>query len=801
MTAGTSALLADGDMVTVRRLLAEDFDAVLALHQRLDERDRYLRFFTAHPGRLDLLSRLAIDGPGIGAFRGEDLIGIAHYRPWSADDADHAAEVALVVDRTAQAHGVGTLLLEHLVSLALAQGIHRFVALVLAENTRMIKVFSDLGLPYVIGRGGPELDVEIELGEPDRYLERVEERERLADVASLRTVLAPASVAVVGAGRRDGSVGRAILRNLLDAGYTGQAYAVNPNATEILGVPCVPSVSSLDDTVELVVVCVPAESVPGVVEECGRAGVRSIVLVTAGLTGTPLEHRVRELVARYGIRLVGPNCFGVVNSAPATRLDTTFARRVARRGRIGVVTQSGGFGIALMDALAGLGLGLSTLVSAGDKYDVSGNDLLRWWRGDGETDIAVLYLESFGNPRKFSRLARALAGEKPVVAIRGASAPAAQRAAAAHTAARAVPAATKLALFGQAGVLVVDTVTEVLGLLAALSWQPLPSGSRVVVVSNAGGAAVLGAEACVRNGLVLPELSRKTQDALRRLLPGHASVGNPLDTSAAITADAFASCVTEVLADEGVDAVIAAGVPTGVGDPLAGLVAVPESKTVLAVRLGQLESVAPHHGIPCYADVEEAAVVMAKLSERSRWLEAGDGDRPDLSDIDLATATRLVGEYLSAHPGGGWLSRKDSEDLLACFGIRVTRRRFGDRELLVRGQSDDVFGPVVVLGLGGIDGALLDERTTGLGPLSINDAQTLIDSLRASKALFGGNSALDRSALAELLLRTDRIMELVPEVVDVDLDPVFVSTEGASAGAVRVLVRPRRWAGHYLRRL
>ncbi|RSN60939.1 acyl-CoA synthetase [Amycolatopsis sp. WAC 04182] len=798
MTAGTSALLADGDMVTVRRLRAEDFDAVLGLHQRLDERDRYLRFFTAHPGRLDLLSRLAIEGPGIGAFRGDELIGIAHYRPWSADDA---AEVALVVDHAAQAHGVGTLLLEHLVSLALAQGIHRFVALVLAENTRMIKVFSDLGLPCVIGRGGPELDVEIELGEPDRYLERIEERERLADVASLRTVLAPASVAVVGAGRRDDSVGRAILRNLLDAGYTGVAYAVNPNATEILGVPCAPSVSSLDAAVELAVICVPAESVPDVVEDCGRAGVRSIVLVTAGLTTTPLEHRVRELVARYGIRLVGPNCFGVVNSAPATRLDTTFARRAARAGRIGVVTQSGGFGIALMDALAGLGLGLSTLVSTGDKYDVSGNDLLRWWRGDGETDIAVLYLESFGNPRKFSRLARALATEKPVVAIRGASAPAAQRAAAAHTAAQPVPAATKLALFGQAGVLVVDTVTEVLGLLAALSWQPLPAGSRVVVVSNAGGAAVLGAEACVRNGLLLPELSRKTQDTLRRLLPEHASVGNPLDTSAAITADTFASCVTEVLADEGVDAVIAAGVPTGVGDPLAGLAAAPESKTVLAVRLGQLESVAAYHGIPCYADVEEAAAVMAKLSERTHWLEAGKGGLPDLSGIDLATATRLVGEYLSSHPSGGWLSRKDSEDLLACFGIRVTRRRFGDRELLVRGQSDDVFGPVVVLGRGGIDGALLDDRSTGLGPLSANDAEALIDSLRASKALFGGNSALDRSALAELLLRTDRIMELVPEVVDVDLDPVFVSAEGAAAGAVRVLVRQRPWADHYLRRL
>ncbi|MFK0246063.1 GNAT family N-acetyltransferase [Amycolatopsis azurea] len=796
MTSGTSALLADGDMVTVRRLRAEDFEAVLDLHRRLDERDRYLRFFTAHPGRLDLLSRLAIEGPGLGAFRGDDLIGIAHYRPWSDGDA---AEVALVVDHAVQAHGVGTLLLEHLVSLALAQGIHRFVALVLAENTRMIQVFSDLGLPCVIGRGGPELDVEVDLGEPREYIERLEERERLADVASLRTVLAPVSVAVVGAGRREDSVGRAILRNLLTAGYTGDLSAVNPNASEILGVPCVPTVSSLDYGAELAVICVPAGSVPGVVEDCGRAGVRSIVLVTAGLTGTPPEGRVRELVARYGMRLVGPNCFGVVNTSPATRLDTTFAHRAAEQGRIGVVTQSGGFGIALMDALSELGLGLSTLVSTGDKYDVSGNDLLRWWRGDGETDIAVLYLESFGNPRKFSRLARALAREKPVVAIRGAATVAAQRAAAAHTAAPAVPVATKIALFRQAGVIVVDTVTEVLGLLAALSWQPLPSGKRVAVVSNAGGAAVLGAEACARNGLDLPVLSRRTQDAVRRLLPGHASVGNPLDTSAAVTAGAFAACVSEVMADEGVDAVIAAGVPTGVGDPLAELPGRPGSKTLLAVRLGQLATVTALGGIPCYGDVEEAAAVMAKLSDRARWLGTGEGTRPDLPDVDLATAARLVDGYLVAHRGGGWLSRKDSEDLLACFGIRVTLRRFGDRELMVRAQSDEVFGPVIVLGPAGIDEVSPGGRSTVLGPLTTDSAEVLIDGLPMSVVLSGGNG--ERTALTSLLLRTDWIMELLPEVVDVDLDPVFVSPEGAAVGSVRILIRRRPRTDPYLRRL
>ncbi|WP_181773182.1 bifunctional acetate--CoA ligase family protein/GNAT family N-acetyltransferase [Amycolatopsis pittospori] len=799
MTAGITALLADGAMVSVRLLCEDDFDAVLDLHRRLDERDRYLRFFTVHPAGLEYLTRLVIEGPGLGAFRGDELLGVAHYRVGGEGDT---AEVALTVDGGSQAHGVGTLLLEHLVSLALGKGIRRFLALVLAENSRMVRVFTDLGLPYVIGHTGPERDVEIELGEPERYLARIEERERIADVASLRAILEPASVAVVGAGRREDSVGRAVLRNLVGSGYPGELHVVNPNATEILGVPAVPDIDSLPGPVDLVVICVPAGAVPGVVEACGRHGVRAIVLVTAGLTGTPLGETVRASVRRHGIRLVGPNCFGVANTAPSVRFDTTFAHGVAPRGRIGVVTQSGGFGIALLDSLSALGLGVSTLVSTGDKYDVSGNDLLRWWRRDENTDIAVLYLESFGNPQKFGRVARALAREKPVVAIRGAGTAAAQRAAAAHTSARAVPAATKLALFGQAGVLVVDSVTEVVGLLAALSWQPLPASGRVVVVSNAGGAAVLGAEACARHGLVSAELGTDTVAGLRRLLPEHATVGNPVDTSAAVTAETFAACVSAVLADDAVDAVIAAGVPTGVGDPLAALEPSGQGKPVLAVRLGQLESVTAHAGIPCYGDVEEAAVIMAKLAARAQWLKTVEGAVPDLDGIDLVTAAHLVDEFLVAHPDGGWLSRKDSEDFVGCFGVRSTGRRFGDRELIVRAQIDETFGPVIVLGLGGLDEALLDDRVTALCPLTTAGVDGLMDGLRSAHLLFGdGEGSVDKAAVRDLLLRVGRMVESLPEIVDVDLDPVLASSEGAAVGAARVLVRRRPHSDPYLRAL
>ncbi|WP_410582566.1 GNAT family N-acetyltransferase [Amycolatopsis sp. lyj-108] len=800
MTPDSTALLADGAMITVRPLRATDLDAVATLHRRLNERDRYLRFFTLNPANLDKLAGTMVEGAGLGAFRDDDLVGVAHYHLLPEKGT---AEVALAIDGTAQAHGVGTLLLEHLVSLALTQGVRRFVAVILAENTRMARVFSDLGLPCTISNGGPEREVELTLGGPDEYMKRIEERERVADVASLRAVLTPASVAVIGAGRRADSVGRAILHNLIDAGYEGELHVVNPNAPEILGVPSVPTLSDIGGAVELVVVCVPADAVLDVVEECGRQGVRAIVLVTAGLTGTPAGERVREAVRRHGMRLVGPNCFGVANTSPAARLDTTFARGVAPRGRIGVVTQSGGFGIALLESLGALGLGVSTMVSTGDKYDVSGNDLLRWWRRDTETDIAVLYLESFGNPRKFSRLARTLAREKPVVAIRGAETAAAQRAAAAHTSSSFVPAATKLALFDQAGVLVADSVTEVIGLLAALSWQPLPAGDRVAVVSNAGGAAVLGAQACSAHGLDMPELGPDTIAALRGLLPGHASIGNPLDTSAAVTPDTFAACVAAVLADDAVDTVITAGVPTGVGDPLTAVARTPgQEKPLLMVRLGQLESVTEHHGVPSYGDVEEAAWVAAKLAARARWLSAGEGAVPDLPGIDLSAATLLVDDYYDSHSDGGWMSIEDSRDLVRCFGIAFAKRRDGDRELIVRAQADDIFGTMVVLGLGGVDEALLDDRVTGLGPLTTTGADTLIDGLRCSESLFSTvNGSLDRDAVRDILLRVGRLTDLLPDVVDVDLDPVLVSEKGAAAGGARILVRRRRRPDPYLRAL
>ncbi|TVT13583.1 acyl-CoA synthetase, partial [Amycolatopsis rhizosphaerae] len=346
---------------------------------------------------------------------------------------------------------------------------------------------------------------------------------------------------------------------------------------------------------------------------------------------------------------------------------------------------SGGFGIALLESLRGLGIGLSSLVSTGDKYDVSGNDLLLWWQRDPATEIAVLYLESFGNPRKFGRLARTLARTRPVLAIRTGDTEIARRAAASHTAAAATPAVTRDALYEQAGVIAVDTISELVDTVAALSWQPLPAGNRVAVISNAGGAGVLAADACARHGLELPELAESTSAALRAVLPAQASVHNPVDTTAAVDAALFGTCLDIVLADKGIDAVIAAGVPTALGEPITAVApkARHSGKPLLAVRLGQLGHVTPlpdeeGPATASYTDPADAAAALGHIARYAQWRARPAGTLPVLSDVDAPAALAAVRGYLAA--GRRWLTPTETAHLLGCFGIPVVQTSYATDE-------------------------------------------------------------------------------------------------------------------------
>ncbi|WNV87445.1 GNAT family N-acetyltransferase [Umezawaea sp. Da 62-37] len=862
MSGGVRALLVDGSAVSLRELGLSDTDALSDLLRALPEGDRHFGLFGA-PARDEHSRHLAI-----GAFREDDLLGVASCV--SASDSD-SAEVAFAVAPSARTRGVGTLLLEHLASLARRHGVRRFTADVSAADSHAVRVLTDLGLVWTVTANGDVAHVDLGLDPVGHYLDLVADRESTADVESLRAVLEPTSIVVVGAGRSSSSVGNAVLRNLLAGDFAGDLLAVNPHADHVLGIPCRDSVLDLPPAPELAVLCVPAKLVPGIAEECGRHGVKALVVITSGLSDDPeLVEGLMRAVHAHGMRLVGPNCLGVSTSAPDVRMDATFTRTRAAAGDVGLITQSGGIAIAVSEQLNRIGRGTSNLVSAGDKYDVSGNDMLLWWERDERTRAVVLYLESFGNPRKFARLARRVARRKPVLAIRSATTEQGQRAAASHTASTATPSATRDALFRQAGIIAVDGVTELVDVLAALDSQPLPLGRSVAVLSNAGGLGVLAADACVTHGLTMAELSESTTRALREAMPATSSPHNPVDTGAVVDEETFARCLDLIAADPAVDAVIVVTVPTALGDPATAIHRLRVGKPILAVRAGQAMSVeTTPAGVSCYADPMWAAFVLARLVERAEWLARPEPDHVDLGGIDLAGARAVVADHLTVDSAGGWLDPDRAIVLLRAFGLPVLggvlattpggavsaqrsydspvalkavvtgllhktkghgvsllladrdavtaafeqfRGRFGTRlrgafvqpmvtggrELLVGVVNDPRFGPLVVTGLGGVDTDLVDRRACALAPLSTMDADDLLRGFGGSAEVFAD---IDERPVRDLLLRVARLAELLPEVAELDLNPVIVSDGRCLIVDARVRVAPVEPVDPFLRGL
>ncbi|MFC5720921.1 GNAT family N-acetyltransferase [Streptomyces gamaensis] len=682
-SAPVHVLLTDGTTARLRQAVPEDRAAVAGLYERMSPENLRLRFFSAgsraarhgadqvcgagRPGERSLLAE--VDGA---------LVGVAEYHA-DAGRPDRA-EVALAVADDWHGRGVGTLLLEHLVDAARADGLKEFTADALSENLAVLKVFADLGLPVRRRFDGPEVRVRVGLRQDEGYLSAVAERGRTADVASLRPLLRPGSVAVVGAGRRPGSVGRAVLRNLRAAGFSGPVHAVNPHARAIEHCPCRPSVASLPQAPELAVLAVPAAAVPEVAEECGRSGVGALLVLTSGLDAGQAA-ALRAACRRYGMRLAGPNCLGLANTEPDVRLDATFAARVPLPGTAGVATQSGGVGIALLAGLSRLGVGVSTFVSLGDKYDVSGNDLLQWWEGDGRTRLAVLHLESFGNPRAFSRTARRVGRRMPVLTVDAGRSEAGRRAAASHTAAAATPTMTRQALFAQAGVVATRTIGELLDCVALLHAQPLPSGGSVAVVTNAGGAGVLAADACAEAGLTVRQLDPGLAAELAAVLPDGAVVGNPVDATAAVSEDRLRACVDRLAAHRGVDAVLGVLVPTALaeatGDDLVRAFTHGPGRrpcTTVAVRLEQaarVELLGAGDGgvVPAYADAQDAARALAYAAAHARWRARPQGEAPEPPGIDTEGARADVASWLARNPEGGWPDPVVCARLLDRYGV------------------------------------------------------------------------------------------------------------------------------------
>jgi acyl-CoA synthetase (NDP forming) len=474
------------------------------------------------------------------------------------------------------------------------------------------------------------------------------------------------------------------------------------------------------------------------------------------------------------------------------------------------VVQSGGVGVALLEHIARLGIGVSSFASVGDKYDVSSNDLLTWWEQDGRTRMAVLYVESFGNPRGFARTARRLARQLPVLTVIGGRSPAGQRAAALQPAASAAPLVTQEALFGQAGIVACHSLGELVAAAALLSCQPLPEGRRVGIVSSASGVGVLAADACVDAGLSVAELSEVTQRRLAELLPPGAAVTGPVDTTASVTVADFRACLEGVAADEAVDALLAIGVPTAIADLSAAILAAELAKPVAAVLLDRPDSVSvlsasAKRRVPAYGYPETAARALGHAADYWAWRGQEHGEVPEPSDIDPAAARALVSTFLHSQPGGGWLPSADAARLAGSYGIPLVAERpaSGDVVLNASVVQEPVFGPLVVFGLGGIAAEVLSDRAARLAPLTDVDAGQLIRGLQAAPLLLGqrGQPAVDIAGLTGLLLRVSRLADDLPEVADLDLSPVIARPDGVHALNVRVRLARATPRDPFLRQL
>jgi acetyl coenzyme A synthetase (ADP forming)-like protein len=882
-------VLRDGGSIYIRAIRPDDKQRLLEHFQRMSQESIYHRFFGLKHSltRDDLVRFTEVDFKThvalVATLREEGterFIGVGRY----VSSSPGSAEVAFAVLDAHQGRGVGTLLLEHLGRIARAAGIVEFQADVLGDNNRMLEVFAKSGFRVKRSTEAGTVHLSFPTGETEESRQASEMREWHAAAESIRKLLHPRSVAVIGASRSRGKIGGALIANLKRSKFTGSIYPINPTADEVMGLRCYPSVSAIGAPVDLALISVPADRVPGVVEECARAQVHGVVVITSGFAeistaGRSTEHQLFELVRDSGMRMVGPNCMGVINTDPAVRLDATFAPMEPPTGNIAMYSQSGALGIAILDYMRNRGLGLSTFVSAGNRSDVSNNDLLAYWLDDRRTSVVLLYLESVGNPRKFARLAPEVARQRPIVAVKSGRSAAGRRAASSHSAALASLDVAVEALFEQAGVIRTNTLMELFDVVAMLSTQPIPAGPRVGVVTNAGGPGILLADACEAQGLTLPTLSEATLSELRSFLPSRSGFGNPIDMTATAGPAQYERAMAAVGADPNVDSVVAIHIPVtddlreNAGEGMArGAARVPAHKPVLAVPLSsQWPPVVLKAGerghIPSYTFPENAAIVLAAAWRYARWRNRPRGSAIKLSPFALSTVRAVVDRVLEGATEPQWLGPEDVAIILRAAGIEIAlaeratvadaphvadrvgyplvakviakgvthksdiggvimglrssravaeaavtlaertrnagaelegvllqREIPGGIEALVGVTSDPTFGPLVVCGLGGVMVELIRDVAFRLTPVTDVDAQEMVASLKSCRLLEGYRGAApgDRDALIGVLQRVSALIDALPELTEMDINPVKVLEPGHGAIAVdaRMRVRP-----------
>ncbi|WP_244253148.1 bifunctional acetate--CoA ligase family protein/GNAT family N-acetyltransferase [Micromonospora antibiotica] len=819
-------LLSDGSTVGLRPIRPQDAPEIVAMHGRFSERTRYLRYFSPYPRipERDLRRFVTVDHRDREAFVvlvGDRIVAVGRYE--RLGPAAPEAEVAFVVEDAHQGRGIGSVLLEHLADAAGRAGIGHFVAEVLPTNGAMLRVFADFG--YQVQRqfadGVVHLTFPIAPTEATLAVQRG--REHRTEARSIARLLTPRGVAVYGASATGQGVGAAVLGHLRDGGYPGAIVPVHPSARTVAGLPAYPSAADAGVDVDLAVVAVPPDAAAGVVADAAAAGAHGLVVISAGFAeagpaGAAAQRALVRAAHAAGMRVVGPNCLGVANTDGRVRLNATLAPVLPAPGRVGFFSQSGVFGVALLAEAQRRGLGLSSFVSAGNRADVSGNDLLQFWQDDPGTDVILLYLETFGNPRKFARLVRRIGRDKPVVALASLARPVGSGVA------PTLDEAAVGALFAQSGVIRVDTVAELLDVGTLLANQPLPAGGRVGVVGNSSALTGLAATACAGQGLTV-------------------AAGYPHDVGPHAGAAAFTAALAGAAADDGVDALVAVFAP-----PLPGQLTVEEADFTAAVAAavtGGKPTVVTFLagrvpvGLPAYPSVEEAVRALGRVSRYADWLRRDPGTPPEPTGVDRAAgqaalrgdaadAAALLAAYgievVGSAPAGtvdealaaagrlGWpvalkaaapglrhrldlgavrldladpvALRRAYADLAAAFGADVLVQPMVPPGVacVVELREDPAFGPVVGFGLGGVATELLGDRAWRAVPLTDRDAAELVDEPRASPLLHGhrGADAVDRAALADLLLRVGRLADEQPRVRSLTLNPVLARPDGVS---------------------
>lgn len=855
---------ADGGTVHLRPICPEDADGLTGLMDRSSDQTRYYRFFGPMKRLSDKdLHRFThvdhVDRVAFVVLLGDQIIAVGRFDRYPGTDD---AEIAFLVEDAHQGRGLGSVLLEHLAAAARERGIKNFVAEVLAQNSRMVRVFQDAGYKATREYDEGVVHLTFPIEQTEDALAVTYEREQRSESRSIARLLRPSSVAVVGASNDAGKIGNALLRHLLDYGFAGPVYPVNPGARHVNGVPAYVDIESIPDDVDLAVLAVPADEVAGVVEACRRKRVRGLVVVSGGFGETGPEGRdaERKLVAAArasGMRVVGPNCLGMVNTDPEVRLNASLAPMVPGRGRVGFFAQSGALGVALLESARGRNLGLSTFVSAGNRADVSGNDLLQYWATDPATEVVLLHLESFGNPRKFARLARSVGRTKPVVAVKSGRHVNVTPGLAGTSV--AVPEQSVAALFASAGVIRVETVAQMFDVGTLLAHQPLPEGPRVAVVGNSTAIGVLVADAVLEEGL---ELAHEA----------------PVDIGVSGSPEAFRAALQAAVDDDRVDAVVAVFLPplrsgSEQYGPALREVAQGSSKPIVASFLSTEgipdelavldEDGMPSRGsVPSYSTPERAVIALAKVAEYARWRRRPVGDLPELADVDESSARALVRQVLADTPAGRELTDDELIALLADYGVPLLGTRTvtdadqavaaaeeigypvvlkstapwlrhrsdlggvrldlvdadavragfaaipsGDpvivQEMAAPGVAtvveivdDPSFGALVSFGLGGVATDLLGDRAYRTLPLTDLDAAELVRAPRAFPLLNGyrGSEPVDLAALEDLLLRVARLADDLPEVLQLTLEPVIVGPPNPWHGGRSLVVAGAR--GH-----